>query len=105
MEKRATVLSGAQFLNGRAIKRSKLYRMIADDDFVFFKKKQLIEQFLLCEHEFQSLSETRKRALTKHSQYEDYLLTRLRDKLMALPPSHPALKAIDAETLNRILNN
>lgn len=105
MEKRATVHSGAQFIKGRAIKRSRLYRMISDDDFTFFKKKQLIEQFVVCEHSFDSLSEIRKRALTKHSQYEDYLLTRLRDKIMALPPSHPALKAIDAETLNRILNN
>lgn len=104
MEKRATVMSGAQFINGRTIKRSKLYRMIADDDFMFFKQKQLIEQFKLCEHGFQSLSETRKKALIRHSQYEDYLLTAIREKIKQMPASHPALKKIDNATLNRIVS-
>lgn len=104
MEKRSTVMSGAQFINGRTIKRSKLYRMVADDDFLFFKQKQLIEQFKLCEYGFQSISELRKIALNKHSRYEDYLFLVLKEKLKKLPRSHYALRFIDPTTYNLIVN-
>lgn len=105
--KKAKVLLGQQFISGKPIIRSRMYKMVISKEFAEMKQKHLIELFNLCEYPIDSCSAYRSITLNKFLQYDEYLLHELR-RIIRLNYANKKGKAIieryiDKNTLNLLM--